>query len=112
MQSSARSGHSLPGCESGPALHIQDHIPSFLALQPAVFSEGTSAQGLCQGELKPSQGSWGRDEQDPLEASPVGVDGSGGVGVQVMNSQFTSPELLPTCSAHREAPDVFQLSVL
>lgn len=32
--------------------------------------------------------------------------------MQVTNSQFTSPKLLPTWSAHREAPDVFQLSVL
>lgn len=79
QQSSARSGHSLPGCESGPALHIQDHISSFLPRQPAAFSEDTSAQGLCQGELKSSQGSWERDEQDPLEAFPVGVDESGGV---------------------------------
>lgn len=77
-----------------------------------MLSEGTSAQGLSQGELKSSQGSWERDEQGPLEAFAVGVDGSGGVGVQVMNSQFSSPKLLlPTWSAHREAPDVFQLSV-
>lgn len=74
--------------------------------------EDTSAQGLRQGELESIQGSWERDEQDPLEALPVGVDGSGGVGVQVMNSQLTSPTLLPTCSARREAADVFQLSVL
>lgn len=32
--------------------------------------------------------------------------------MQVTNSQFTIPILLPTWSAHREAPDVFQLSVL
>lgn len=32
--------------------------------------------------------------------------------MQVTNSQFTSPKLLPTWSAHREARDDFQLSAL
>lgn len=69
-----------PVCESRPALNIQDHISSLLAQQPTVFSKDTSGSGsLCQGELKSSQGSWERDEQDPLEAFPVGVDESGGV---------------------------------
>lgn len=112
-----RSSRAVPGqvtaClgVSQGCSDIQHHI-SQLWLSPSTFSEDASAQGLCQGELKPSQGSWGRDEQDPLEAFPVGLDGSGGVGVQVMNSQLTSPELLPTWAGHREAPDIFQLSVL
>lgn len=71
------------GCRAVPGqvysiLHIQDHISSLLPQQPAVCSEDTRAQGLCQGELKCSQGSWEGDEQDPREAFPVGVDESGG----------------------------------
>lgn len=36
-------------------------------------------QAFCQRKLKSSQGSCEIDERHPLEASPVGVDESGGV---------------------------------